>query len=190
MRRGVKLSFLIIFIALSIITIPYLNKNKTLQIKEIINSNLLSFNSNKILLGIIILFIVIISYILIKKRKSKKIEDEIKVSVEKKEEGLTDIDLLYELLKRKKRMNISTIAKIFKINKELAIEWARILEEGDLAEINYPILSEPTLEIKEKEEDREDYEIKKIKEKIDDVKILRKEEVKSNNDSKVKNEEG
>ena len=58
----------------------------------------------------------------------------------------TDLDLLYFLLREKKKLKIPTISKIFKIDKEKALEWCRILESHDYVIINYPSLSEPEVE--------------------------------------------
>ena len=61
----------------------------------------------------------------------------------------TDIDALYCLLQEKKELRILIVSKIFKINKELAMEWGKILETGNLAVIDYPILGGPTLKLVE-----------------------------------------
>jgi len=60
----------------------------------------------------------------------------------------TDLDTLYNLLKEKNKLRISTITKIFKIDKDLAMEWGKTLEEGGLAVIDYPRFSGPILKIK------------------------------------------
>ncbi len=59
----------------------------------------------------------------------------------------TDLDILYKLLKEKNILRISTIEKAFKINKELAMEWGKTLEEGKLAVIDYPRFSGPVLKL-------------------------------------------
>lgn len=59
----------------------------------------------------------------------------------------TDLDVLYKLLKEKGKLRISTIAKAFKIDSSLAMEWAKTMEEGKLATIDYPRFSGPILRI-------------------------------------------
>lgn len=55
----------------------------------------------------------------------------------------TDLDTLYNILQEKKKLRISSIAKAFKINRETAMEWCKILESGNLASIDYPGVGEP-----------------------------------------------
>jgi hypothetical protein len=59
----------------------------------------------------------------------------------------TDIDILYEILQDKKQLKISTVTKVFKVNKDVAMEWGKILESGNLAVIDYPGFGEPVLNI-------------------------------------------
>lgn len=59
----------------------------------------------------------------------------------------TDLDVLYKLLKEKGKLRISTIAKVFKIDKELAMEWGKTMEEGKLAVIDYPRFSGPVIKL-------------------------------------------
>lgn len=59
----------------------------------------------------------------------------------------TDLDVLYKLLKEKNKLRISTITKAFKIDKALAMEWGKTLEEGGLAVIDYPRFSGPVLKL-------------------------------------------
>jgi hypothetical protein len=62
----------------------------------------------------------------------------------------TDLDTLYNLLKEKKQIGISSIAKSYGVSKEVAMEWARILESGNLADLDYPGFGEPYLRLNEK----------------------------------------
>ena len=61
----------------------------------------------------------------------------------------TDLDYLYDTLKEKKHLKITTISKAFGIDKELAMNWCKTLEEGNLATINYPRMGEPEVELNE-----------------------------------------
>lgn len=61
-----------------------------------------------------------------------------------KNEGLTtDIDNLNQLLKKKGRARLSTVAKLYNINKDIAMGWGKTLEAAHLAVIEYPRFSEP-----------------------------------------------
>ena len=63
----------------------------------------------------------------------------------------TDLDVLYKLLKEKNKLRMSTIAKAFKIDNDLAMEWGKTLEEAKLAVIDYPRFSGPVLKLVTKE---------------------------------------
>ena len=71
----------------------------------------------------------------------------------------TDLDVLYKLLKEKGKLRISTIAKAFKVDKDLAMEWGKTLEEGKLAIIDYPRFSGPVIKLVKRENKK--IEIKK-----------------------------
>jgi len=62
----------------------------------------------------------------------------------------TDLDTLYNILKNKKQLRISTISKVFNINDKIAIEWCKILESGNLAILDYPGIGEPIVKLIEK----------------------------------------
>lgn len=57
----------------------------------------------------------------------------------------TDLDVLYDALKDKKQLRVSTIAKAFKIPKTMVLEWSKIFEVGKLATLKYPRFGEPSL---------------------------------------------
>jgi hypothetical protein len=109
--------------------------------------------SSKIFLGIQLgLIMGILVYTFIYERKMKRKEKEfIGLHIEKAGPNETDLDVLYEVLKNKKIIGLSAIAKSFKINKEVAMEWCKILESGDLAVIDYPGFGEPAIKIKKVE---------------------------------------
>jgi predicted transcriptional regulator len=60
----------------------------------------------------------------------------------------TDLDVLYDILNHKKELGISEIASAFNVTKDIASEWAQMLEESNLAEIEYSNLGEPVVKIK------------------------------------------
>lgn len=94
----------------------------------------------------------IVSYfVLFKKRPPKDLKNDsteivLDTSPGKKK---TDLDLLYEFLQDKKELRISTICKVFKVNKEIAMGWCKILESGNLVAIDYPGFGEPIIRIPE-----------------------------------------
>lgn len=62
-------------------------------------------------------------------------------------ESITPLDTLYDLLKEKKIMKVEDIATHFNVNRELVMEWGKILEAGELATINAPRIGKPTIQI-------------------------------------------
>ncbi len=67
----------------------------------------------------------------------------------KKTNKSTDLDALYNLLKEKKHLRLSSIAEKFKIEKELALEWAKTLESASLVYIDYPRFGDPEIYLEE-----------------------------------------
>jgi len=96
------------------------------------------------ILAIVIILIPILSHVK-KQKEIKVISSQIK---RKQSKSSTDLDALYSILKEKKNLKISTISKLFSISKEKSLEWGKILENNNLAIIEYPAFSEPELDIK------------------------------------------
>jgi hypothetical protein len=65
-------------------------------------------------------------------------------------ETATDIDRLYEILRKKKRARFSAIEKAFGVDEEVVKSWAETLELGGLASVDYPSVGEPELVFVEK----------------------------------------
>jgi len=157
---GDKGDFLIVFSIVVLIAVGnvliYFNETKAgvsgLSIMEISNRvKSLDFSTIAFIAQwILILAIVLVFYIKFLKRK--KAEDKngasIKVERERGKKSTTDLDELYELLTERKNLKISVISKSFKVDKDKALEWGKILEEHNLASIEYPAFSEPELIIK------------------------------------------
>jgi len=61
----------------------------------------------------------------------------------------TDLDTLYKVLKEKKKLKISNIARLFRVKEEVAMEWCKILESGNLGVIEYLSAREPIIKIVE-----------------------------------------
>jgi uncharacterized membrane-anchored protein YitT (DUF2179 family) len=99
---------------------------------------------------VLILIIVLIFYVkFIKKRKKEEKTNVIKVERERGDgKAHTSLDDLYNLLKERKNLKLSTIARSFNIDKDTALAWCKILEEHDIATIEYPAFSEPEVVLK------------------------------------------
>jgi hypothetical protein len=65
----------------------------------------------------------------------------------------TDIDKMMNILETKKAISIGELSKQLNIKIELIENWAKILEEHDLIEIDYPIIGLPKLRKKEWKEE-------------------------------------
>lgn len=73
----------------------------------------------------------------------------IAITLKPHDKSKTDIDVMYDLIKERKKVSLDTIAETFKIKEETASEWAKILEEANLATVHYPRFGEPEVRIKE-----------------------------------------
>lgn len=82
------------------------------------------------------------------KIRTKKTRETLEIN-RSKDKSNTDIDLLYEALKERKSIPISTISETFKISDQASLEWAKILEDAGLATIYYPRFGEAELKLKE-----------------------------------------
>ncbi len=155
-RKGMVITLLIL-IVLNLLIIYYNNinpawKNSLIQgmaigeINVIPNMDISSvvFIAQWVLTGII----VIILYAKHLKRKKTEGARLVISNIQLGKSG-TELDSLYYLLQEKKHLNIGMISRSFKISKDKAMEWCKILEDSDLAVINYPSFSEPEIEIKE-----------------------------------------
>ncbi|MFH1451579.1 MAG: hypothetical protein ABIF88_00190 [archaeon] len=113
----------------------------------------------KIMMGVFIaqwlIAFLIATIIFIQYQKNKKIQKQIEqLQLPKKISGnkiRTEIDLFYEILKIKGSMKLNVISKKFNISKEKALEWAKILENHELAQIDYPAFGNPRVKTYEKE---------------------------------------
>lgn len=64
----------------------------------------------------------------------------------------TDIDTLYAVLKKKKKLSVEGIMRLFKVKKDVAIEWCKVLEKGQLGFIDYDSKN-PVIRINEKDKE-------------------------------------
>jgi hypothetical protein len=92
-----------------------------------------------------VVVIVVIVYVVKKIRYKPKITRKDFDVVGDGKRSRTDLDTLYEILKKRKEVKLEDVEKAFKVDGEVALGWAKILENGDLAEIDYPRLGKPVL---------------------------------------------
>lgn len=64
-------------------------------------------------------------------------------------ESRTDLDMLYRLLLSKQEVSISDVERLFKIDGDIALEWCKILENANLATIDYPNFQKPVVRLYE-----------------------------------------
>ena len=105
---------------------------------------------------IVLLLVIIVSYSkFIQHKKSEQLKTNFHLIRKSLSKSSTDMDVFYNLLKEKKSLTIGTISKLFNITKEKAVEWAKILENHDLATIEYPAFSDPEVRIYEKKDEEQ-----------------------------------
>jgi hypothetical protein len=68
----------------------------------------------------------------------------------------TDLDKLYSIIQKQKRLRLSSVVKLFDVNKETAMNWAMTLESGNLIRIEYPRFGEPELVLEEKKDEKDE----------------------------------
>ncbi len=113
-----------------------------------LNVSLIAF----ILQWVVLLLIIIFAYTkFLKHRKEEEEKIQHLIIPSPKSKAETNIDVLYNFLKQEKSLSIGAISKIFNITKETALEWGKILEDNDLAIIEYPAFADPEINIKEEE---------------------------------------
>jgi hypothetical protein len=99
------------------------------------------------------LILIVLFYVFLKDKTISTAKEESNTDHKGQRRYKTDLDTLYDTLKKNKELKISTIARLFKISIDVATEWSKILEAGELATIEYPGFGEPKIVIKE-EKDR------------------------------------
>jgi len=98
----------------------------------------------------VVIFVIFLYARHLSRKKSENVHIDIKEfeSFKNSKSG-TDFDVLYSIVQAKGEISLSTIVNLFKVSKEKALKWCKILEEHNLAAINYPAFSEPVLKKKE-----------------------------------------
>jgi len=97
----------------------------------------------------LIVFVIVI-FIYAKKRiaVNKEIKEVKSSNIIRKKGNETDLDVLYNLLKEKKKLRMSNVMKLFNIDKKVVGEWIKTLEDGNLLSMEYPRIGEPVLVLK------------------------------------------
>lgn len=62
-----------------------------------------------------------------------------------KERSLTPLDEVTEAVKEMKEIKFTTIAKAYKVKKDIVRKWAEVLESANLVRVVYPRFGEPAL---------------------------------------------
>jgi hypothetical protein len=92
----------------------------------------------------------------IRKRLTETIQKATHIELEKKKsKSDTDIDILYEMLKKNKKMPLSRLAELFKVDKKVVEEWGKILEENGYAIVDYPRFGEIEIILKDEQTQKE-----------------------------------
>ena len=149
--------FVILFIvALFVINLFFFLKNKGSFYSSLtgmfitdmstgLNMSLIAF----IIQWIILILVVVLAYMKFLKHRKEEHEKIINFTVPApRSKAETSLDIFYRLLKEKQNLSIGSIATVFYITKEKALEWAKILEDHDLATIEYPAFSDAEVKIK------------------------------------------
>jgi hypothetical protein len=110
---------------------------------------------SKIFLGaqwLVLIIILMGVFIKDKRIRDKNAEEDLEgIDINKMSgENSTDLDTLYNILKEKKKLRVSSIAILFKVKKEVAMEWCKILESGSLISFEYISANEPVAKIIER----------------------------------------
>jgi len=122
-----------------------------LVVGDVVKGTFTNLNiSQKIVLFVqVFVLVLIVFFILLVGIRGRGIKKELsrqEVSVGSKKYE-TDIDILHNILKRKKKIHLSSIARAFRVDKETAMDWCRTLESSRLGSIEYPVLGEPYIKL-------------------------------------------
>ncbi len=111
---------------------------------------------------LLLIVVIIVVFMIVKKLRSKTNLSKSDFVKNTNMKSRTDLDVLHEMLKREKQITIDNVEKVFKIDFEVALEWFKILEDGDLAIIDYPRFGKPILKLMEKNDEKESLSDKHI----------------------------
>ncbi|MBS3087697.1 hypothetical protein J4226_03820 [Candidatus Pacearchaeota archaeon] len=168
-RSGVALLGLLVGLFLIVASWPYLsyladspaNGLTGNSIREAVNIfyETSSINQRIFILSQVLLLLIIIvaAFFIVRRFRKKEILSKgdylIKDGTRR---SRTDLDILYEMLKKKKEIDLEDIEGVFRVDPEVALGWAKVFENGDLAEIDYPRFGKPVLRLLEKKKEGEE----------------------------------
>jgi hypothetical protein len=80
-----------------------------------------------------------------KKERMPLVRDLSKVARVEIGQNETDFDALYKLVQQRERIKLGALAKYFKVSKKQVEDWATILKEHGLIDIDYPAFGDPRI---------------------------------------------
>ena len=125
--------------------------DETFEINIRENYKKISPISKGVLIGEWVLLIALSGFSIVRTRIHFKHDSLETFKISRQDKSKTDIDLLYDLLKEKKRLEISSIARVFNVDKETVKEWGEIMEDNDLVVMEYPRFGDPEITLMEEE---------------------------------------
>ena len=139
---------------------PFMGGMTGNSVREVVNTfyETSSINQRIFILSQVLLLIVIcaVIFMIVKKfRVKQKLFKNDYIIKGGNKRSRTDLDVLYEMLKKKKEISMEDIEKVFRIDPEIALDWSKILENGDFAEIDYPRFGKPVLRLLEEDGEKE-----------------------------------
>ena len=147
-KRGITaIIVLLLIVAINVIFLMRYNLLDRINITNLKELNIIEFFTQWIIIMMIIVY-AYFKYVTSRNKEKKKVE--VSKRIIKKTPSQTDFDVLYTLLKEEKSLTVNTIATIFKVKKEIGLEWAKILESNDLATVEYPVFGDPEVLLKVK----------------------------------------
>ena len=69
--------------------------------------------------------------------------------IKKRGKSETDIDVLYQLLQKNKKITVTKAAELFNVEHKVVEEWGEVLENNSLAVVDYPRFGEIEIRLKE-----------------------------------------
>jgi uncharacterized membrane protein len=163
-KSGVVLLGLLVGLFLVVVSWPYLFYDVESRdggisgnsIRDVLGSfyEMSSINQRIFILVQVVLLIVIVIAVFFIVRKFRHKQTFSKGDYVVKDGGKrsrTDLDVLYEMLKKRKEIDLEDVERVFKVSSEVALGWAKVLENGELAEIDYPRFGKPVLRLLEEE---------------------------------------
>ena len=121
-----------------------------------------------------LIIIVVVGFFIVRRfREPEELSKKDYLIHDGKKRSRTDLDVLYEMLKKRQEVNMEDIERVFKVEPKIALGWSKVLENGDLAEIDYPRFGKPVLRLIKEENIEGAEEVmarESIVEKVEDVK--------------------